>query len=63
MIITGVAVPDDLTLPLDVLDVEHVGVQISEDRKKVWVCVNGVCILRVSQRKKGYVIDFDTPPF
>lgn len=30
----------------DYKDLEAIGVQISEDGNRIWVCVNGTCVLR-----------------
>lgn len=32
---------------LDIFDAETVGIQISDDGKRVWVCVDGICRFRV----------------
>jgi hypothetical protein len=32
---------------VDYMDVKDMGIQISQDGQRVWVCVNGICILRV----------------
>lgn len=32
---------------LDIFDAETIGIQISPDGKRIWVCVDGVCRLRV----------------
>ena len=36
-----------IDLPIDSLNPELVGVQISADGKRLWVCINGQSVLRV----------------
>lgn len=34
-------------LPIDIQDANIVGFQVSHDSRRIWFCINGVCILRV----------------
>lgn len=37
-------------LPVDIINSETVQVQFSEDRARMWICVGGVCVLRIKMR-------------
>jgi hypothetical protein len=43
---------------LDFQDVEIVGIQLSKDGR-LWVCVDGACVLRVKRAKEGFHITDD----
>jgi len=44
-------------LPIDYTPQECVGIQISEDSRRVWVCVDGECVLRIHKCKVLEVTD------
>ena len=45
----------------DFLNVESVGIQINHDAQRIWVCINGECVLRV-KGIKVLILTNDTDP-
>jgi len=41
----------------DYQNVESVGIQISADGLKVWICIDGECVLRVKGVKEIGILD------
>ncbi len=39
--------PENIPKLRDFSRVDHVGIQIDETGNRVWVCLNGICVLRV----------------
>jgi hypothetical protein len=50
-------------LPVDLQDAEIVGIQISADGQRFWLCVNGVCIMRIKGISGVQMTDDRFPPF
>jgi len=46
-------------LPIDLTDADIVGFQVSHDKNRIWLCVNGQCILRIKGIK---VLELTPPP-
>jgi len=40
------------SLPIDLYDADTVGFQTSVDGQRVWLCINGECVLRVKGIKR-----------
>lgn len=45
----------------DYSNVEVVGIQISEDSNRIWVCINGECVLRVKGIRQLEITDMRNP--
>ncbi len=41
--------------PKDFQNAESVGIQISQDGQRVWVCINGMCVLRIKGIAPGSI--------
>ena len=50
-------------LPIDVQDAEVVGIQISDDSNRIWLCINGVSVMRIKGIKKITLTDDRLPEF
>lgn len=48
-----------LSNPVDYQDVESVGIQISADGNRLWVCIDGGCVLRIKGIKEPIEITDD----
>jgi len=44
--------PRYVSLPIDLCDADTVGFQTSADGQRVWLCINGDCVLRVKGIKR-----------
>lgn len=52
-----VVVKTPTTLPFDSLAPDVVGVTVSKDGKRLWVCINGQCVLRVKDAKTAIDVE------
>lgn len=55
--VTSKEKPKNENVLRDYYNVDSVGIQISAHEKKIWVCVNGQCVLRVKGIEKLELFD------
>ena len=52
MIIIGTVTPTNDHLPVEIVNAAAVEVLVSQDCLRLWINVNGVCVLRIKGRMK-----------
>ena len=46
-------------MSIDLMGVDSVGIQYAENTKRVWVCVDGACVLRINNMKEYEYTEID----